>query len=173
MSYVAKLLLPNEKVVGVAVLHWIIYLNGLRYTIFGGVIGAFSFGITEYLFGTHLAEEYARPVTIVAAIIVLYGIFVLLCAFIRQTTTELVMTDHRLITKYGIIARSTYEIMASRITGANFQQSILGRILNFGTIWIHGASGEVWPIYHVYDPQGFYRAMVGVLERFQPTVNNR
>ena len=170
MSYIAKILLPNEQVVGVAFLHWIIYLRGLYITAAGGILGCLSRPITEFLFGTLIANDYAKPVTVVSMIIVVYGIILLVGAFIRQIATEIVMTNQRLIAKYGIIARATFEIMASRITGANFDQSVTGRMMGFGTIWVHGAGGEVSPIYNVAEPQKFYRSIIGVLERFQPRV---
>ncbi len=167
MSYVEKILLPGEQVIGFAVLHWIIYLRGVGITIFGGILGFLSRDIVEYLFGTSIDDNYGKALTVFAALVVAFGVYVLFCSFMRQTATEIVITNHRLIAKYGIIARATYEIMANRITGANFDQSVLGRMLGFGTIWVHGAGGEVSPIYMVSEPQKFYRAIIGVLERFQ------
>ncbi len=168
MSYVAKILLPGEQVLGVAVLHWIMYLRGLAITGVGGLLGFFSRDLTELLFGTQIADDYARAVTITATVVVAYGVIMLIGAFVRQLSTEIVVTDQRLIAKYGVIARTTYEIMANRITGANFDQTVMGRLLNYGTIWVHGAGGEVSPIHNVSEPQVFYRALIGVLERFQP-----
>ena len=164
MSYVEKALMPGEQILYSATLHWIIFLKGLMLTGAGGVLGFFSYPLLDFLFGRSLAEEFYRALTVIACLLVLSGTMLLLGAFIRQTSTELAVTDRRLIAKYGFVARITYEIMLSRITGANFDQTVLGRFLGFGTIWVHGAGGEVSPIGGVANPQLFYRALMGSLE---------
>ena len=71
------------------------------------------------------------------------------------------------LAKYGFISRTTFEIMINRITGANFDQTVVGRLMGFGTIWVHGAGGEVSPISGVSNPQLFYRALVSMLDKAQ------
>ncbi len=165
MSYIEKVLLPDERIVYSATLHWIIYLQGLAFTIVGGLIGYYSYPALVFLFGPQYAHQLTRVITVVALIIVLIGTMLLLGAFVRQTSTELVITNRRLIAKYGFISRTTFEIMMNRITGANFDQTVLARIMGFGTIWVHGAGGEVSPISGVANPQLFYRALMSVLEK--------
>jgi len=168
MTYVEKILLPDERIIYAATLHWIIYLQGLFVTASAGLVGHFSRVFLTLAFGEQLGGQFAKPISAIAMIIVLAGALLLLFAYLRQTSTEIVITNKRLIAKYGIISRATFEIMVSRITGANFDQSILGRVMGFGTILVHGAGGEISPIDHVADPQLFYRALVSVLEKFQP-----
>jgi uncharacterized membrane protein YdbT with pleckstrin-like domain len=79
-----------------------------------------------------------------------------------------VITNHRIIAKYGFISRSTFELMINRITGANFDQSIMGRIFGFGTVIVHGAGGDISPFDVVADPQEFHRNLVGALEHVAP-----
>ena len=166
-SYVENMLMPNERVVGVAFLHWMVYVRGMIITACGGLLGTFSYPIIEYLFGTKAADDFAHPLTAVGAVIILIGTSLLIGAYTRQVSTQYVITTNRLIAKYGVVARATYEIMASRITGANFTQTVAGRLFGFGTIWVHGAGGEASPIYRVANPRAFYRAMMTVLDRFQ------
>ena len=169
-SYVENMLMPNEQVIGVANLHWSIYLRGLWLTTWGGLLGSFSHQIIEWLFGTQTADMFARPLTVVSMVVVVIGTMLLIGAFTRQVATQYVITNHRLISKYGVVARATYEILTSRITGASFTQPRWGRILGYGTIWVHGAGGEASPIYRVADPRSFYRALMSVLERYQTQV---
>jgi len=168
MAYVDKILLPDERIIYAATLHWIMYLQGLAITIAGGIMGYFSLPILTILFGAHLGEQFSKSVSAVAMIIVLAGAALILGAYVRQTSTEIVITNKRLIAKYGFIARATFEILISRITGANFDQTVTGRLLGFGTILVHGAGGEISPIDQVENPQLFYRALVSVLERGGP-----
>ncbi|MCL2473569.1 MAG: PH domain-containing protein, partial [Alphaproteobacteria bacterium] len=84
-------------------------------------------------------------------------------AFVRQMSTELVITNKRIIAKYGFIARTTFEIMLNRITGVNFDQTVLGRMFDFGTILVYGAGGNVSPFNGIAHPEKFQRALMRVM----------
>lgn len=165
MSYIDKIILPGEKVICAACLHWIIYFNGLAVTIFGGVLGHWSYPIMAFCFGPDVGKMLGKPVAGAAILIVLVGAALLVGAYIRQSSTEIAITTRRLIVKIGFVSRSTYEILTSRITGANFDQTVTGRIFGFGTIWVHGAGGEVSPIACVGKPQRFYKAIIDTIDR--------
>ena len=162
-SYVTKVLMPDEQIIYAATLHWIMYLHGLAITICGGLMGFYSQPVLTVLFGERLGAQFTKPVSMVAMLIVLTGSALLFGAYMRQISTELVVTNKRLIAKYGFISFTTFEILVNRITGANFDQSITGRLLGFGTVLVHGAGGEISPIDQVADPQLFYRALISVL----------
>ncbi len=168
-SYVQKVLLPDEQVIYAATLHWVIYLQGLLITIAGGLLGYYSYAIIGTLFGPSHVQTMGHILSGAALVVVFGGVVLLLGAYLRQTSTELVLTNRRIIAKYGVISRATFEIMVNRITGANFDQTITGRCLGYGTILVHGAGGEISPIDMVADPQMFHRALVGVIEHNQPT----
>ena len=165
MSYVEKALLPDEQIVYAATLHWIIYVPGLAFTIIGGLLGHYSFDILGYLFGTSFANFLGRPVAGGGLIIVLIGIVFLGGAYIRQTSTELAVTNRRIIAKYGFVSRTTFEIMINRITGSNFDQTIGGRLLGYGTVLVHGAGGDISPFDKIADPEEFHQALMLVMGR--------
>ncbi len=166
-SYVEKVLMPDEKVYFAASIHWIIYLQGLCITIVGGLLGFYSYSITTIMFGSRYADSFGHILSGAALLITIIGVSFLAGAYVRQTATELVLTNRRIIAKYGFISRATFEIMLSRVTGANFDQTVMGRILGFGTILVHGAGGEISPIDLVADPQTFHRALLGAIEQSQ------
>lgn len=58
--------------------------------------------------------------------------------FISRWTTEIAVTNRRMIYKKGWIARSTEELGLARIEEVNLKQSVLGRILGYGTLRIGG-----------------------------------
>jgi len=169
MAYIDKILLPNERVLCVTTVHWIVYTEGFIVTIGGGLLGYYGRSLLDVFFGSSLAQHMARPFSIVAILVVLIGTALLFGAYIRQASTELAVTNRRVIAKYGLISRATFEIMVNRITGANFDQTIMGRLLGFGTVLIHGAGGDISPFDEIGDPQGFYKALMSVLERSQVT----
>lgn len=168
MSYVQKILLPDEKVLFTGSLHWVIFLPGLAMIIVAGFLAHFGLWPLEIVFGRANAKNMAFIPGGLGLLALLLGFGFMIAAYIRQHSTELVITNRRIIAKYGFIARSTFEIMLNRVTGANFDQSILGRILGYGTVIVHGAGGDISPFDLIGDPQGFHRALVSVLEKVVP-----
>lgn len=164
MLYIEKTLLPDEKILYVTTVHWIVYTSGLVVTILGGLLGFYSFAILQALFGPDGARSMNKYLAGFAIVIVLAGAFMVLGAYIKQASTELAVTNKRVIAKYGFISRVSFEIMINRITGANFEQTILGRCCGFGTILVHSTGGDVSPFDQVAHPAEFHRAIVSVLE---------
>jgi uncharacterized membrane protein YdbT with pleckstrin-like domain len=66
---------------------------------------------------------------------------------IEKYTDEFAITNKRVIIKTGLISRKTFEMNHSKIESVNVDQTILGRILGYGTIRIVGSGGtrEVFP----------------------------
>ena len=72
------------------------------------------------------------------------GVVVFLYMMIRKWTTERVLTNIRFIQKTGWIVRHTEEIRVDRMEEVNLNQSLLGRILDYGDIKISGVgTGEI------------------------------
>lgn len=72
------------------------------------------------------------------------GLFLLVTQWIRRTTTEIVVTDRRLVYKTELISRQAVDVERSRIETVNLRQSVVGRLLDFGSITIHGTGmGEI------------------------------
>ena len=76
-------------------------------------------------------------------------------------TTEIAVTTHRVVYKRGLIARDTIEINFNRIEGLDIRQSILGLILNFGTVIIRGTGVGVQPMKYVAGPIELRKAAFG------------
>ncbi len=72
------------------------------------------------------------------------GVFIFLKMMINKWTTERALTNTRYIQKIGWIARNTEEIGINKIEEVDLKQSILGRILGYGSISISGTgSGHI------------------------------
>jgi uncharacterized membrane protein YdbT with pleckstrin-like domain len=170
MSYIDKILLPDERVLCLTTIHWIVYSEGLFITILGGVFGYVTPILVSAIAGTAAGEGLSRILGGVSFFIILIGTFLLIMAYIRQLATELAVTNRRVIAKYGLVSRTTYEIMVDRITGANFDQTFMGRLLGYGTVIIHGAGGDISPFDRIGNPEGFHKAVMQVLERGQTMV---
>jgi uncharacterized membrane protein YdbT with pleckstrin-like domain len=65
-------------------------------------------------------------------------LFFVIKNLITYFTTEYGITSNRVISKEGLIRRDIEEINLSSIESINVNQTIIGRILNYGTIVISG-----------------------------------
>ncbi len=163
-SYVEKVLLPGEHVVYIAYLHWIVYVHGLTLTVCGATLSFFSNDLVTLLFGPALAQHFAKFLAMAACAVTIFGILLVMMAYIQQTSTELVVTNHRLIAKYGFVSRTTFEIIINRVAGVNFDQTVLGRMLGFGTIYVRGMGNDISPFDNISSPERFHTALMSVVE---------
>jgi len=76
--------------------------------------------------------------------VIIVGIIIFIKMMINKWTTERALTNLRYIQKTGWISRDTEEISISKIEEVDLKQTILGRILGYGTISISGTgSGQI------------------------------
>jgi uncharacterized membrane protein YdbT with pleckstrin-like domain len=65
------------------------------------------------------------------------------------------VTDRRVIYKTGIFQRHSMEMNRSKVETVAVDQSILGRLLGYGTVMVRGTGGSFEPIRFIGDPLGF------------------
>jgi uncharacterized membrane protein YdbT with pleckstrin-like domain len=92
---------------------------------------------------------------------------VLLMPWIQRATTDLGVTNKRVIAKTGLISRHTVEQQIQKIESIRVNQGILGRLFDYGTIMVHGTGGATTPIKMVGDPFAFKRAVESVIDDFE------
>jgi uncharacterized membrane protein YdbT with pleckstrin-like domain len=76
---------------------------------------------------------------VVVALLVVLGIPLVLVPFLRWRTTHYVITSHRVMARNGILHKSGKDITLSKITDVSFEQSLLDRIINSGSLRIESA----------------------------------
>ena len=144
MGYVQRHLLPNERVVYTTRLHWILFAKPALVTLLGLVLTVVLGAATriEWLW-------YLSLPVIVAGLVwgAVHGVELL--------TSEFAVTTTRLIFKVGLVARYTTELLLGKVESIGVQQTLLGRLLNYGDLVVTGTGGvrEVFP--RVQDPIGF------------------
>jgi uncharacterized membrane protein YdbT with pleckstrin-like domain len=74
-------------------------------------------------------------------------------------TTEIAITNHRVLLKRGLLGRETSEININKVASIDVRQSILGSRLNFGTVIVRGAGGNVSPLAYVDAPFALRQAL--------------
>jgi uncharacterized membrane protein YdbT with pleckstrin-like domain len=101
----------------------------------------------------------------IVTFVVVIGIFFLIVAWVRVRSTEIAITNRRVIAKFGFIKRHTVEINLDKVEALKVEQGFWGRILNYGTIFISGAGTSVAPIPNIADPLVFRRKFMEATNR--------
>ncbi len=82
-----------------------------------------------------------------------------LAPLIQRATSEFAVTNRRVVIKVGLVSRKTVELNLEKVESIGVDQSILGRILDYGTIEVVGTGGTREPFRGIRDPLGFRRAV--------------
>ncbi len=149
MRYVRRVLQPNEAIVYATRLHWRIYVRTALF--FAACI---ALAVAALATGSQ-RPEVGLALWIAAAIFLLLALSAGLPAFVRRATTEFAITDHRVIYKTGLFRRHTIEMNRDKVESVDVDQTILGRILGYGTIIVRGTGGSLEPIRNIADPIAF------------------
>ena len=146
MTYVDKVLQPGETVLARTQIHWFIYLRSIMTIVVAlAVLGAST-----------AAESELRPyIQIAAALLGLLGLWFLFIAWIRRMSTELAVTNRRVIHKTGFFSRSTQEMNREKVESVDIQQSLPGRLFGYGTVLVRGVGSSWEPFAHIADPLSF------------------
>jgi len=92
------------------------------------------------------------------------GVVVWASAAIDYYTTELAITNKRVIAKFGLIRRNTVEMNIAKVESIQVNQGIIGRIFNFGGVLIAGAGDPKAPIPGISNPLEFRKMFFEVQE---------
>lgn len=173
--YLARMLLTEERVIYAAELHWIVYVRGATLVIAGALLGYFGPYVineaTRHLFGHAISSGWQIDgmridiFKIASVLIILLGAIELIRGLIKQVSTELVITNRRVIAKHGFISCYTFELLLTKVEGANVDQTIMGRMLGFGTLLVKGTGGGISPIDHIAQPFKFHSVLMQMVER--------
>jgi uncharacterized membrane protein YdbT with pleckstrin-like domain len=140
MSYVRTVLQPDEHVRYATSLHWFIYLPGLLLAALAAV------ACWYWMLAQHPVLEWLSLILLATAAVLLFA------AWFKQWTTEIAVTDRRIIFKRGFIRRHTIEMNLDKVESVDVDQSIAGRIFNYGDVLIRGVGVGIEPLKMVDSP---------------------
>jgi uncharacterized membrane protein YdbT with pleckstrin-like domain len=99
------------------------------------------------------------------------GLVFLAWVYILYKTTEIAITNKRIIAKFGFISRSTIEINLPKVESVQVDQSVLGRMLDYGTIVVAGAGTPNLSIPGAAEPLLFRKHFMEAADALQPKKN--
>jgi uncharacterized membrane protein YdbT with pleckstrin-like domain len=147
VKYVEQVMQPGEKLIYATSLHWLVYLRAILLLILAGACLIAAGMVPE--------PSVVLALKIVAALLGLLALVSGLSALVRRSTTELAVTDRRVIYKTGIFQRHSMEMNLSKVETVGVNQSILGRLLGYGTVIVRGTGGSFEPVAFIGDPLTF------------------
>jgi uncharacterized membrane protein YdbT with pleckstrin-like domain len=156
MSYVQRVLQPGEKIIHTASIHWIVYLPGA----FVLIIAAVVYGCGVVYFPRHTGWRWSFD--IVAAFVAASALALLAREWFTWWTTEIAVTNRRIIYKQGFIGRNTVEMHMDKVESVDVDQSILGRILNYGSVIVKGTGTGFEPLTTISAPLDLRNHITGI-----------
>ncbi|WP_156461289.1 PH domain-containing protein [Devosia sp. Root436] len=150
MSYIDFILQPEERVLSIGKMHWITYLRGLVALVVGIVL----------LFANVDANGLALFIRLAGWVMIGLGLVAIGRSWLEQFTTEIAVTNRRVIQKRGLVWRKTGEMNMGKVESVQVDQSILGRILDYGTIAVHGTGSGIEGLHHIARPLQVRSAIV-------------
>jgi uncharacterized membrane protein YdbT with pleckstrin-like domain len=130
MSYVERILQPGEQIRHISSIHWIVCWPGVAIAL----LAAVAYWLSE-------TRTLTRVWLYTACALALIAVVLLVQEWFRCWITEIAVTDRRVIYKKGFIWRQTNEMNMDKVESVQVGQSILGRVLDYGTVTILG-TGE-------------------------------
>jgi uncharacterized membrane protein YdbT with pleckstrin-like domain len=132
MAYVDSILEPGETVRYHTTVSWTIYAPAIVLAIcaLAALLAAFSY------------VDMVNIGWFAAIVFGLGAIFSAIPAWFRRWTTEIAVTDRRIILKRGLVRRHTVEMNMQKVESVDVDQTLAGRLFNYGTVTIRGTGSS-------------------------------
>lgn len=154
VSYVSHHLMSGESVVREARLSRIVYLPCL-------VLLAIAVVLFAEVYRGGSETRVALPVPEVFLAVALLAA---VPAFVRRRSSEFAVTNKRVVVKVGLLRRHSTEILLRQVEGITVDQSIFGRIFDYGTIVVEGTGSDRTPYSGIGGPMKFRLAVQEQIE---------
>lgn len=156
VDYIKQSLSEDEQLIHIARFHWMYNVQAVFNVVFGAafaiaiIVFAIKFepimfgNIPDGVSGLDQIRALHPTIKILAFFVLVLSILKFAQMMIVKATTEIGVTDTRLVYKRGLVARAVGEINIDRIEGVNVLQGVLGRIFGYGRVMVRGMGvGEV------------------------------
>lgn len=173
--YVDTALRPGEKIIYDAKVHWAIFVTPFIRVIFFAIVfgGIWLFTMAGKVFeqaGQSIDKAFpwlpfSLPGGIFLLVLTLTAVGGFIRALIYYFNSDFVVTDRRVIAKFGLLSRTTSEQRLSKVESIHVYQSFLGRMLNFGNITVTGTGSSETKFGPLVDPVAGKHALEEQLDK--------
>lgn len=141
--------MPGETIIYRTTLHWIIFWQAMLYIIIAIVLFQANLTFDLSVFNINFNANLFGWVFLIV------GIYTWFSTLLTYFNSEFAITDKRVMIKTGFIRRFSFETLLSKIEGIEVDQSVPGRMLNYGSILIWGMGGSKELFRQINDPLQF------------------
>ncbi|WP_375786394.1 PH domain-containing protein [Bradyrhizobium sp. Pha-3] len=145
--YIDEILQPGEKVLYSTNAHWMFYLPAIAAWIVVLVLLILSRMAT--------VDALVLACLAAAAVVAVAALYWTGTAWFHRWTTETDVTNFRVVHKSGFIKRRTFEMSLDKVESVDVNQSIMGRLLNYGDVTIRGVGEGIETIKTIASPLSF------------------
>jgi hypothetical protein len=137
MNYIQRTLLKDETIGFATKPHWAVFLSAVGIFILGCVV----WWILIHFGMAHDADGHGSIFMWIVWLCFAATAIQWVRMWIFHHFSDYGITNKRAVMKVGWIARDAFETFLERIEGTRIEQSILGRILGYGTLIVIGTGG--------------------------------
>jgi uncharacterized membrane protein YdbT with pleckstrin-like domain len=145
--YIDEILQPGERVLYSTNAHWMFFLPAIAAWVLAAVLFFLSRSTTT--------EGLVLLCLVGSGLVALAALYWTVAAWFQRWTTETDVTNFRIVHKTGFIKRRTFEMSVDKVESVDVNQSILGRIMNYGDVTIMGVGEGRETIRSVDTPLAF------------------
>jgi hypothetical protein len=166
MSYIDSNLVPGETVMYQTRLHWIVMFGHI-------VVGCLLLALPGalllyYAFGqAGLAPTTLQVMQGAGAALLVAGLVAILMGMLRRNSTEMAVTNRRVVIKTGLTSRKTIEMLLNKVESIEVNETTFGRMLGYGAIVVIGSGGTSEPFRQVAHPLEFRSQVQQQIEKLQ------
>jgi uncharacterized membrane protein YdbT with pleckstrin-like domain len=165
MSYVKKHLIEGETIIYETRLHWIVLIGPV---LLGVLFGLTALGMFALSGRTTPDQNTAhQSLMMLGAIFLLVAVIFVVRGIVWRNATEMTVTNKRVFVKVGLAARRTIELLLSRVESIGVEESVMGRMLGYGTVTVHGTGGTPEVFNMIAHPLEFRTQVQQQIEKSQ------
>jgi len=146
MSFITDNLSEGEEVRVYAKIHPIIFFDTAVWI---------ALSVALILYGSFVAEVSASWTRYLSIGLLLVALIRLFKVGIYKYSTEIAVTNSRIIAKFGLIERETIELPLLKIESVVIDQSVLERLVGSGSVGVRGTGTGMAPVPFIDNPIEF------------------
>lgn len=143
-KYIEANLANSEQILYKAQIHWYVYINAAVALILSIIVHQNKILSASFLF---------------------LAVCIAMKAHIYRCSTELAVTNMRIIAKVGWISRTSTELRHDKVESIMLDQTVMGRIMGFGTVLLHGTGSGITALKDIDNPLEFRKQALNAIEK--------
>lgn len=162
MSYVERNLVPGETLLYQTRHHWVVLLVPTIVALVLGVPGAALLVwsiMARDSNGVVVGSSTISPqgMAVGGGILLFAGVVIFAYGIAKRNATEMAVTSKRVLIKTGMASRRTLDMMLTTVESIGVEETVLGRMIGYGTVIVRGTGGTPETFLMIAHPQDFRR----------------